>query len=70
MMNLIQGRVEELAGLCEGSEDRQNILIEALDQLKKLLQLASGIAPEAVEVGNEVIDVVKEVVELVDAVTD
>lgn len=68
MMDLIQGKVEELAGLCEGSEDRQNILIEALDQLKRLLQLASGIAPEAVQVGSEVIDVVKEVVELVDAV--
>lgn len=70
MMDLIQGKVEELVGLCEGSEDRHNILIEALDQLKRLLQLASGIAPEAVQVGGEVIDVLKEVVELVDAVTD
>lgn len=70
MMDLIQGKAQELASLCEGSEDRQNLIIDALDQLKKFLDLASDIAPEVVEVSSEVIDVVKEVVELVDAVID
>jgi len=69
-MDLIQGKAQELVDLCEGKEERENILIEALDQLKRLLQLASGIAPEAVQVGSEVIDVAKEVVELVEAVVD
>jgi len=70
MINLIQGKAQELVDLCEGKEERENILIEALDQLKRLLQLVSDIAPQAVEIGGEVIDVAKEVVELVEAVVD
>lgn len=68
MIDLLKERTNELVDLCGDNEQQMKMVLEGLDWLKKVLELASGVAPEVVEVGNEVIDVVKEVVELVDAV--